>query len=133
MFKKSSKKNDSNNKLTPEELALKDLKDAETLRINKIISEVKNYKLIDGRTLEEKIKLLHPNVYDTLKWEASQLPTDLTYYSVTVTSPANPEGFSQVNYRFNYNTVTYTVEATTSESNNVMVAPLPAASANTKK
>lgn len=133
VFKKSSKKNDSNNKLTPEELALKDLKDAETLRINKIISEVKNYKLIDGRTLEEKIKLLHPNVYDTLKWEASQLPTDLTYYSVTVTSPANPEGFSQVNYRFNYNTVTYTVEATTSESNNVMVAPLPAASANTKK
>ncbi|MBQ4493063.1 MAG: hypothetical protein II972_00440 [Elusimicrobiaceae bacterium] len=122
-----------NNQLTPEELALRDLKEAETLRINKIISEVKNYKLIEGITLEEKIKLLHPNVFNSLKWEASQLPSDLTYYSVNVSSPTNPEGYAQVNYRFNYNTVTYNVEATTSEANNVMVTPYRPAQAQPKK
>ena len=80
--------------------------------------------------MEEKIKLLHPNIYSSLKWEAAQLPTDLTYYSVTVSSPENPEGYKQVNYRFNYNTVTYSVEATTSEANNVMVTPYKAPTSN---
>ena len=128
MFTKGDKKESKgkNNNLTPEELALRDLKEAEELRINKIISEVKKYKLTEGITLEEKIKLLHPNVFNTLKWEAAQLPADLTYYSVTVSSPTNPEGYTQVNYRFNYNTVNYSVEATTSEANNVMVNPYKA-------
>lgn len=111
------------NKLTPEEIALQDLKEAEVLRINKIISEVKEYKLPEGITLEEKIKLLHPAEFSKLEWSASQLPTDLTYYSVKVTSPTNPEGYASVNYRFNYNTVTYTVEATTSEATNIMIKP----------
>ena len=114
------------NKLTPEEVALQDLKEAEVLRINKIISEVKEYKLPEGITLEEKIKLLHPAEFNKLEWAASQLPTDLTYYSVKVTSPTNPEGYASVNYRFNYNTVTYTVEATTSEATNLMIKPYEA-------
>ena len=128
MFTKGDNKEtkEKNTNLTPEELALRDLKEAEELRINKIISEVKSYKLMEGITLEEKIKLLHPNVFNTLKWEAAQLPADLTYYSVTVSSPTNPEGYAQVNYRFNYNTVNYSVEATTSEANNVMVNPYEA-------
>ena len=127
---KEETKHNSDKKLTPEELALNDLKEAEKLHIDKIIAEVKNYKLIEGKTLEEKIKLLHPNIYSSLKWEAAQLPTDLTYYSVTVSSPENPEGYKQVNYRFNYNTVTYSVEATTSEANNVMVTPYKAPASN---
>ena len=101
---------------------MQDLKDAEKLRINKIITEVKNYKLMEGITLEEKIKLLHPTMYNSLKWEAAQ-ESDLTYYDIQVSSPANEEGYSQVSYSFKYNTVTYTVEARNTDSNNVLIAP----------
>lgn len=109
--------------LTEAELAANDLKAAEELRINKLIREVKDYKLPEGITLDEKIKKMHPNVYDQLVWEAKQEANDLTYYSVTVSSPVNPEGYAPVNYRFSYNTVDYTVGATTSEANNVMIIP----------
>lgn len=126
---KEEKVTNTNRKLSPEEIALNDLKEAEELRINKIISEVKNYKLSEGITLEEKIKLMHPGDFGKLEWAASQFPTDLTYYSVTVSSPTNPEGYTPVNYRFNYNTVTYSVEATTSEANNLMIKPYQAQTA----
>ena len=108
--------------LSLEEVALKDIKDAEQLHINKLINEVKEYKLAEGITLAEKIKLLHPDIYEQIEWAALQLPSDPTYYSITVSLPANPEGYA-LTYRFNYNTVTYAVEATTSEANNIMVKP----------
>lgn len=108
--------------LSLEEVALKDIKDAEQLHINELINEVKEYKLAEGITLAEKINLLHPDVYEQIEWAALQLPSDPTYYSITVSLPANPEGYA-LTYRFNYNTVTYSVEATTSEANNIMVKP----------
>ncbi len=109
--------------VNPTDLAKKDLEEAEALRIKNLIEDVKEYQLPEGLTLDEKIKLIHPNAYSQLKWEATQLPNDLTYYSITVSSPTNPEGYAQVNYRFNYNTVTYSVEATNSEANNLMLTP----------
>ena len=108
--------------LSLEEVALKDIKDAEQLHINELINAVKEYKLAEGITLAEKIKLLHPDIYEQIEWAALQLPSDPTYYSITVSLPANPEGYA-LTYRFNYNTVTYSVEATTSEANNIMVKP----------
>ena len=120
-------------KLTPEEMALKDLKDAEALRINKIVDEVKNYKLFEGITVQEKIKLMYPNEFDKLEWTAQQIPEDLTYYRVRVFSPANTEGYSAVNYLFNYNTVNYSVEATNSEANNFMSTPYKAPAGQTQQ
>ncbi len=115
----------SDKKLTPEELALKDLKDAQEKYLNDIIDKVKNFELMEGITLGEKIRLLHPTIYSQLKWEAYQ-QNDLTYYDVTVSSPANQDGFSQVSYKFKYNTVNYNVEAQNNESNNVMINPIQA-------
>jgi|GEM_PF-3404885 hypothetical protein len=109
--------------VTPIDLAKKDLEEAAALRIKNLIKEVKDYQLPEGISLDEKIKLVHPNIYSQLKWDATQLPNDLTYYRVTVSSPTNSEGYAQVNYLFNYNTVTYTVEATNSEANNLMLTP----------
>ncbi len=123
LFKKDQKVKTKEKVLTTEEIVANDLKAAEELRINKLIQEVKDYKLPEGITLDEKIKKMHPNVYNQLKWEAKQEANDLTYYSVTVSSPTNPEGYAQVNYRFSYNTVSYGVEATTSEANNLMIIP----------
>lgn len=123
MFTRKTKKDVQEKTLTPNEIALRDLKEAETLRINKLIQEVKDYQLAEGLTVDEKIKKLHPNVYDQLKWEGEQYKNDPTFYLIKVSSPTNPEGYAQVNYRFNYNTVYYTVEATTSEANNLMVVP----------
>ena len=123
LFKKSQNTKVKGKVVTKEEIVANDLKAAEELRINKLIQEVKDYKLPEGITLDEKIKKMHPNVYNQLKWEAKQEANDLTYYSVTVSSPTNPEGYAQVNYRFSYNTVSYGVEATTSEANNLMIIP----------
>lgn len=123
LFKKNQNTKVKGKVVTNEEIVANDLKAAEELRINKLIQEVKDYKLPEGITLDEKIKKMHPNVYNQLKWEAKQEANDLTYYSVTVSSPTNPEGYAQVNYRFSYNTVSYGVEATTSEANNLMIIP----------
>ena len=113
----------SDNKSTLNELALQDIKEAEQLFLNKIISEVKNYKLAEGITLEEKIKLLHPDIYNTLKWEASQSPADMACYFVNVSSPNIPNSYAQTLYRFNYNSVSNNVEALTAQTNDMMTKP----------
>lgn len=104
-----------------EELSLQDFKEAQKLRINNIIQEVKEYKLIEGKTLGEKIQLLHPNDFDQLVWEASPSPTDQSLYAINISLPPNPEGYSPVNYRFHYNTVTQNLDAINSEANNILV------------
>ena len=104
-----------------EELSLQDFKEAQKLRINNILQEVKDYKLPEGKTLLEKIKLLHPNDFDQLLWEASSSPTDQSIYAINISLPPNPEGYSPVNYRFSYNTVTQSMDATNSEANNLLV------------
>lgn len=104
-----------------EELSLQDFKEAQKLRINNIIQEVKDYKLIEGKTLGEKIQLLHPNDFDQLVWEASPSPTDQSIYAINISLPPNPEGYSPVNYRFHYNTVTQNLDAINSEANNILV------------
>ena len=104
-----------------EELSLQDFKEAQKLRINNIIQEIKDYKLIEGKTLGEKIQLLHPNDFDQLVWEASPSPTDQSLYAINISLPPNPEGYSPVNYRFHYNTVTQNLDAINSEANNILV------------
>lgn len=121
MFTKNKDKEETRKIVSLEELNLQDLRDAEQIRIQKVINALKEYKLPEGITLGQKIKLLHPNDFDQLQWEAAQVPNDLTYYAVSISLPPNPEGYSAVNYRFNYNTVTYKVDATNSEANNVII------------
>ena len=111
--------------------ALKD-KEAKLAAAQEIISKVKNFKLQDGSTLEQKISATHSNQADQIEWTADQA-VDPSYYSIAAKLPPNQEGYS-LTYRFSYNTMDSTLVPTTSEANNIMqaspsAAPVPQASA----
>lgn len=91
-----------------------------------VIQNVRNYLLLDGMTLEEKIDALHSAAQ--VQWTADQ-SVEPDYYSVAVMLPPNKEGYTQT-YRFSYNLQTRTLMPTTSEANTLMStritpAPLP--------
>lgn len=98
---------------------LEDFKVAKQMGENIIIKDVKEYNLVEGITLEEKIKLIHPTDFDKLQWEISQFPDDFARYFISVYLPDN----NKVKYLFVYNSVTYTVEATNADTNNLMTLP----------
>ncbi|MDR0645831.1 MAG: hypothetical protein LBG46_02300 [Elusimicrobiota bacterium] len=89
-----------------------------------IIIRVKNYLLIDGLTVEEKINILHPTVKDQIQWTADAA-VDPDYYSVAAKLPPNNAGYS-LTYRFSYNIMDHTLTPTTSETNNLINSPQPA-------
>lgn len=100
-----------------EDSVLEDFKVAKQMGEDIIIKDVKQYNLAEGITLEEKIKLIHPTDFDKLQWEISQFPDDLAWYFIKVSLD------NEVKYRFNYNSVTYNVDTTTADTNNLMTIP----------
>ena len=83
-----------------------------------VIANVKNYLLLDGLTLGEKINLLHPNQAAQIQWTADPA-IEPEYFAIAVKLPPNNEGYS-LTYRFSYNIVERVLAPTTSEANNLM-------------
>ena len=84
-----------------------------------VLSEVKNYTLPNGMTLEQLIAARHPNAGAMMEWSISTA-VDPDNYSVMVkVPPENPQSF-KLSYRFNYNTGTKTLEPTISDSKNLL-------------
>ncbi len=99
--------------------ALKE-REAKLAAEQEIVTKVKNYKLGDGSSLEQKILSIHPKDVAQIEWTADQA-VDPSYYSIAAKLPPNQEGYS-LTYRFSYNTMDNTLVPTTSEANNIIQA-----------
>ncbi|MDR1123494.1 MAG: hypothetical protein LBL61_02605 [Elusimicrobiota bacterium] len=86
--------------------------------LSQVIASARNYLLLDGMTLGEKIESLYPSSAGGILWSANPA-IDPGDYSVVITLPPNNEGYS-MSYRFNYNLNTRLLTPTTSEANNLM-------------
>ncbi len=106
--------------------ALKE-KEAKLAAEQEIVTKVKNYKLGDGTSLEQKIVSIHPKDAAQIEWTADQA-VDPSYYSIAAKLPPNQEGYS-LTYRFSYNTMDNTLVPTTSEANNIIQAAALSATA----
>lgn len=83
------------------------------------LAEVKNYPLVNGFTLQEFIEAKHPAAQNLITWDISTA-VDPDNYSVLVkVPPENPQSF-KISYRFNYNTVTKSLNPTISDAKNLL-------------
>lgn len=83
------------------------------------LTEVQNYPLTNGLTLKEFIEAKHPAAQNLITWDISTA-VDPDNYSVLVkVPPENPQSF-KISYRFNYNTVTKTLDPTISDAKNLL-------------
>lgn len=83
------------------------------------LAEVQNYPLVNGLTLKEFIEAKHPTAQNLITWDISTA-VDPDNYSVLVkVPPENPQSF-KISYRFNYNTVTKTLDPTISDAKNLL-------------
>lgn len=83
------------------------------------LAEVKNYPLVNGFTLKEFIEAKHPAAQNLITWDISTA-VDPDNYSVLVkVPPENPQSF-KISYRFNYNTVTKSLDPTISDAKNLL-------------
>lgn len=86
--------------------------------LQEVITTVKNHKLANGMTLNQKIVASHPKIADQIQWTADQA-VDPSYFSIAAKLPPNQEGYS-LTYRFSYNTTDGALVPTTSEANNII-------------
>ena len=87
--------------------------------MDNILTEVKNYPLQNGYTLQQFIEAKHPAAQNLITWEISTA-VDPDNYSVLVkVPPENPQSF-KISYRFNYNTVTKALDPTISDAKNLL-------------
>ena len=84
-----------------------------------VLSEVKNYALPNGMTLEQLIAARHPNAGAMMEWSVSTAVDPGNYSVMVKVPPENPQSF-KLSYRFNYNTGTKTLEPTISDSKNLL-------------
>lgn len=84
-----------------------------------VLSEVKNYALPNGMTLEQLIAARHPNAGAMMEWSISTAVDPGNYSVMVKVPPENPQSF-KLSYRFNYNTGTKTLEPTISDSKNLL-------------
>lgn len=121
VFKKPSAEETAGNNAVDASVAeaLKE-REAKVAAEQEIITKVKNYKLGDGSSLEQKILSIHPKDSAQIEWTADQA-VDPSYYSIAAKLPPNQEGYS-LTYRFSYNTMDNSLVPTTSEANNIIQA-----------
>lgn len=87
--------------------------------MDSILLEVKNFPLFNGYTLQQFIEAKHLAAKDLITWDISTA-VDPDNYSVLVkVPPENPQSF-KISYRFNYNTVTKTLDPTISDAKNLL-------------
>ena len=97
-----------------------------------VLTEVKNYPLANGYTLEQYIASKHPAAVDLITWDISTAVDPDNYSILVKVPPENPQSF-KISYRFNYNPVTKNLEPTISDAKNLLDSVGPAqqpASAN---
>ncbi|MDD6152646.1 MAG: hypothetical protein PUC11_01680 [Elusimicrobia bacterium] len=91
----------------------------EVTPLDAALAEVKNYPLVNGFTLQEFIEAKHPAAQNLITWDISTA-VDPDNYSVLVkVPPENPQSF-KISYRFNYNTVTKSLDPTISDAKNLL-------------
>ncbi|MDD7578752.1 MAG: hypothetical protein PUK24_04310 [Elusimicrobia bacterium] len=91
----------------------------EATPLDAALAEVKNYPLVNGFTLQEFIEAKHPAAQNLITWDISTA-VDPDNYSVLVkVPPENPQSF-KISYRFNYNTVTKSLDPTISDAKNLL-------------
>lgn len=88
---------------------------------DRALTEVKNYALPNGMTLEQLIASRHPNAGNMIEWSISTAVDPDNYSVMAKVPPENPQSF-KISYRFNYNTVTKALEPTISDSKNLLMS-----------
>lgn len=88
---------------------------------DRALTEVKNYALPNGMTLEQLIASRHPNAGNMIEWTISTAVDPDNYSVMAKVPPENPQSF-KISYRFNYNTVTKALEPTISDSKNLLMS-----------
>lgn len=87
--------------------------------LDAILTEVKNFPLANGQTLQQLINSRHPAAQNLIEWTITTAVEPDNYSILVKVPPENPQSF-KIPYRFNYNTVTKTLEPTISDSKNLL-------------
>ena len=83
------------------------------------LTEVKNFPLMNGYTLQQFIEAKHPAAKDLITWDISTAVDPDNYSILVKVPPENPQSF-KISYRFNYNTVTKALDPTISDAKNLL-------------
>ncbi|MBR3632020.1 MAG: hypothetical protein IKN49_03020 [Elusimicrobiaceae bacterium] len=84
-----------------------------------ILTEVKNFPMVNGQTLEQLINSRHPAAGGLIEWSITTAVEPDNYSVLVKIPPENPQSF-RITYRFNYNTVTKALDPTISDSKNLL-------------
>ena len=87
--------------------------------MNAILTEVKNYPLANGYTLQQFIEAKHPAAQNLITWDISTAVDPDNYSILVKVPPENPQSF-KISYRFNYNTATKALDPTISDAKNLL-------------
>ena len=83
------------------------------------LTEVKNFPLMNGYTLQQYIEARHPAAKGLITWDISTAVDPDNYSILVKVPPENPQSF-KISYRFNYNTVTKALDPTISDAKNLL-------------
>lgn len=84
-----------------------------------ILDSVKAHQLANGMTLQQLINSKHTAVQSLIQWSISPAVEADNYSILVKIPPDDAQGF-KITYRFNYNTITRTLEPTISDSKNLL-------------
>ncbi len=87
--------------------------------LDPVLTEVKNYTLANGQTLQQLITAKHPATQDMIEWTITTAVEPQNYSVLVKVPPENPQSF-KISYRFNYNAVTKALDPTISDSKNLL-------------
>ena len=87
--------------------------------LDPVLTEVKNYTLANGQTLQQLITAKHPATQDMIEWSITTAVEPQNYSVLVKVPPENPQSF-KISYRFNYNALTKALDPTISDSKNLL-------------
>ena len=87
--------------------------------LDTVLNEVKNYRLMNGYTLQQFIEAKHPAAKNLITWDISTAVDPDNYSILVKVPPENPQSF-KISYRFNYNAVSQALDPTISDAKNLL-------------
>jgi len=97
---------------------------AEPLSTEEVLSEVQQFILPNGQSLQSLIETKHAAVApELITWDISTAVEPDNYSVLVKVPPENPQSF-KTSYRFNYNPVTKTLDPTISDAKNLLDSAL---------
>lgn len=87
--------------------------------LDTVLSDVKNYPLMNGYTLQQFIEAKHPAAKNLITWDISTAVDPDNYSILVKVPPENPQSF-KISYRFNYNAVSKALDPTISDAKNLL-------------